>query len=176
MLKIRWSWDRLNFNMGIPIPGKDSVYIETGPSRVNKLQLRQGHVFLASLVKCISCLLYIFLNITIDRNHNLCQLTADCWALASQNFVIGADGIYCDIGCYIWIGLLFIQSPQTHHILDIPYNLTFNTLRPRLMAAIFQTTFSNAFSWMKMYQFQLRFHWSLFPRVKLTIFQHWFIS
>ena len=42
------------------------------------------------------------------------------------------------------------------------------------MAAIFQTTFSNAFSWMKMYKFWLRFHWSLFPRVPLTIFQHWF--
>ena len=43
------------------------------------------------------------------------------------------------------------------------------------MAAIFQTTFSNAFSWMKMYEFRLKFHWSLFPRVELTIFQHWFI-
>ena len=42
------------------------------------------------------------------------------------------------------------------------------------MAAIFQTTFSNAFSWMKMFKFLLRFHWSLFPRVQLTIFQHWF--
>ena len=42
------------------------------------------------------------------------------------------------------------------------------------MAAIFQTTFSKAFSWMKMYQFRLRFHWSLFPRVKLTIFHPWF--
>ena len=41
------------------------------------------------------------------------------------------------------------------------------------MAAIFQT-FSNAFSWMKMYKFRLRFHWSLFPRFQLTIFQHWF--
>ena len=27
------------------------------------------------------------------------------------------------------------------------------------MAAIFQTTFSNAFSWMKMYELWLRFHW-----------------
>ena len=27
------------------------------------------------------------------------------------------------------------------------------------MAAISQTTFSNAFSWMKMYEFRLRFHW-----------------
>ena len=42
------------------------------------------------------------------------------------------------------------------------------------MAAIFQTTFSNAFYWMKMYEFRLRFHWSLSLRAQLTIFQHWF--
>ena len=42
------------------------------------------------------------------------------------------------------------------------------------MAAIFQTAFSNAFSWMKMFEFRLKFHWSLFLRVQLTIFQHWF--
>ena len=35
------------------------------------------------------------------------------------------------------------------------------------MAAVFQTTFSNAFSWMKMYEFRLRFHWSLFLRFQL---------
>ena len=40
------------------------------------------------------------------------------------------------------------------------------------MATIFQTIFANAFSWMKMYKFRLRFHWSLFRRVPLTIFQH----
>ena len=39
------------------------------------------------------------------------------------------------------------------------------------MAAIFQKTFSNAFSWMKMNELRLRFHWNLFPRVELTIFQ-----
>ena len=48
-----------------------------------------------------------------------------------------------------------------------------NTLRPRKMAAIFQTTFSNAFSSMKMYEFWLKFHWSLFLEVQLTIFHHW---
>ena len=42
------------------------------------------------------------------------------------------------------------------------------------MAAISQTTLSNAFSWMKMLEFRLKFHWSLFIRVQLTIFQHWF--
>ena len=42
------------------------------------------------------------------------------------------------------------------------------------MAVIFQTTFSNAFFWMKMNEFRLRFHWNLLPRVKLTIFHHCF--
>ena len=42
------------------------------------------------------------------------------------------------------------------------------------MAAIFQTTFSNTFPWMKMYKFRLRLHWSLYERVQSTIFQNWF--
>ena len=42
------------------------------------------------------------------------------------------------------------------------------------MAAVFQTTFSNGFSLMKMYEIQLTFHWSLFLWVQLTIFQQWF--
>ena len=42
------------------------------------------------------------------------------------------------------------------------------------MDAISQTTFSSAFSWMQMLVFRLKFHWSLFLRVHLTIFQHWF--
>ena len=42
------------------------------------------------------------------------------------------------------------------------------------MGAFFQTTFSNAFSSIKMFEFQLTFHWSLFLRVQWIIFQHWF--
>ena len=42
------------------------------------------------------------------------------------------------------------------------------------MAAISQTTFSNAFPWMKMLELRLNFHWSLFLRVQLTTFQLWF--
>ena len=45
----------------------------------------------------------------------------------------------------------------------------FNTLRPRQMDAISQTTFSIPFSWKKMSEFQLKFHWSLFLRVQSTI-------
>ena len=42
------------------------------------------------------------------------------------------------------------------------------------MNNISQTTFSNVFSSMKMFEFHLKFHRSLFPRAQLTIFQHWF--
>ena len=42
------------------------------------------------------------------------------------------------------------------------------------MDAISQTTISNTFSWMKMLEFRLKFHWSLFLRVQLTIIQHLF--
>ena len=42
------------------------------------------------------------------------------------------------------------------------------------MPVISQTTLSSAFSWMKMLEFRLKFHWSLFIRGQLTIFQHWF--
>ena len=39
---------------------------------------------------------------------------------------------------------------------------------------LWQTTFSNAFSWMKMIEFRIKFHWNLLPGVQLTIKQHWF--
>ena len=42
------------------------------------------------------------------------------------------------------------------------------------MDAISQTTCSSAFSWMKRFEFRLKFHWTLFPRVQLTIIQHCF--
>ena len=42
------------------------------------------------------------------------------------------------------------------------------------MDAVSQTTLWSAFSSMKMFEFLLKFHWSLFLRVQLTIFHHWF--
>ena len=41
MLKIRRPNGRLIFNMGIPIPGKDGLYIETGPRPLPELLLTQ---------------------------------------------------------------------------------------------------------------------------------------
>ena len=42
-----------------------------------------------------------------------------------------------------------------------------------IIAALSQTTFWNAFYWIKMYEFRLKFYWRLLLRVQLTISQHW---
>ena len=42
------------------------------------------------------------------------------------------------------------------------------------MAAISQTIFSYAFSWMKSFVLWLKFHWSLFLKTELTRSQQWF--
>ena len=71
---------------------------------------------------------------------------------------------------------MFFNS-QTKCSVDAAYTIpyVFNDLahwgRDK-MAVISQTTFSNVFSWMKMYDFRLRFQWSLFLRFQLTKFRH----
>ena len=47
-------------------------------------------------------------------------------------------------------------------------------LRPSRNRRHFAVDIFNAFSWMKIYWFRWKFHWRLFPRIRLTIFQHWF--
>ena len=42
------------------------------------------------------------------------------------------------------------------------------------MVAIFADIIFRCILWMKMFEFWLRYHWSLFLSVQLTIFQHWF--
>ena len=49
-----------------------------------------------------------------------------------------------------------------------------STLGPRQNSRHFAKTFSNAFSWMKIFEFRLKVHWILFLMVQLTIFQLWF--
>ena len=71
---------------------------------------------------------------------------------------------------YIWV----IDSSIAYQGASYIRDLTVTQWGRDKMAAIFQTTLSNAFSCMKMLQFQLRYLWSLFLRVQLTIVHHWF--
>ena len=71
-------------------------------------------------------------------------------------------------GCYgAWWTFL------THGLYQLPLFNRLNKKKDK-MDPISQTTFSNAFAWMKMFEYQSKFHWSLFLRVHLTISQHWF--
>ena len=57
------------------------------------------------------------------------------------------------------------------HVIEVRCGL--NTLRRRQNGRHFSRRYINAFSWIKRHEFWLRFHWNLFPRVRLTV-QHWF--
>ena len=56
----------------------------------------------------------------------------------------------------------------------LPHSSGWTHWGPDKIASILQTTFSNAFSLMKIYKSLLVFHWSLFLRVQLRLFQPWF--
>ena len=76
-----------------------------------------------------------------------------------------------------WYGVHRISGFLSYHYsLDsniVPRFSGLNTLRPRLNGRHFTDDISNEFSWMKMYEYWLKFHWILFPRVQWTISQHW---
>ena len=85
----------------------------------------------------------------------LCKLRASCLR-------------FCGVRAYRYSHFLWVTFMQS-------CKSCISTHRGRdKMDAIFQTILSNAFSWMNMLEFRLKFHWSLFLRVQLTIFQHWF--
>ena len=70
MLKIRWSHDRLIFNMGIPITAKDGLYIEKGPWAL--FQCNDGlFIFRDSLYenKTVVRLTYLYNSTILVRQH-----------------------------------------------------------------------------------------------------------
>ena len=87
------------------------------------------------------------------------------------------DCEYCEgnLPCYTRISTLSTKSTVWLWVSSSVLSLNWvNTLRLRQNGSISQMTDSIAFSWMKIYEFRLKFHWSLFLRFQLTIFQHWF--
>ena len=65
----------------------------------------------------------------------------------------------------------FVNDWTAEKVYEDKWDLSRSSLTHRgrdKMAAIFQTTFSNEISWMKMYEFRLRFHCSLFLRFQIN--------
>ena len=94
------------------------------------------------------------LQVDIRFNHRFSQLSDIKWFSCRHI-------IWCYCRSLIWLTGCFDGNCLTHWGRD-------------QIDDISQTTFSSAFSWMKMFQLRLKFHWSLFPRVQLAIIQHWF--
>ena len=66
-------------------------------------------------------------------------------------------------------GLTAIYCSAESRMYDLGLPCTLTTLPLDKMAAISQTIFSNAFSWMKPFVFWLQCHWSLFLMIHWTI-------
>ena len=77
---------------------------------------------------------------------------------------------------YLWniqwhyVHAYFIAKGQ--HGIVLMFYLTHLSLHE--MADILADDISNAFSWMEIIVYRFKCHWYLFPRVQLTIRQHWF--
>ena len=69
---------------------------------------------------------------------------------------------------------LCAETPQMSRLAQNRHKSTVNTLRPRQNDRHLPDDIFKCFFWMKMFEYWLRFHWSLFLRVQLAIIQHWF--
>ena len=68
----------------------------------------------------------------------------------------------------LWCFLLCLPEQPTEQTFELPViwdAMTLTHWGRDKMDAISQTTFSNTFSWMKIFESWLEFHWSLFPSV-----------
>ena len=109
MLKIRRPNGRLIFSMGIPIPGKDGLYIETGPWNTDCILNSQRH--LTDSIKVLSATLDSSLQYDIKFmlqgiNSNKCH---------GKNWKISKQGLQY---CYVQI-LYFIQFFKLSGVLDV---------------------------------------------------------
>ena len=170
MLKIRQSWDRLIFNMGIPILVRWHLYLTRPPDLHNGISYLDSEALWHQtpwISRVMACCLFSAKPIPESMmtycHHNTLRNTFQWNVFAIPTFFFKKMHLKLSPAkCWPFCLGFDMLSPLL------------NTLRPGKMAAIFQTTFSNAFSSMKMCEFLLKFHWSLFLGVQLTIFQHWF--
>ena len=96
-------------------------------------------------------------NITVWMRHFHAEITNGSWFLHCLNTTTLID--------QAWGSKMGVESTLMHFLTHWGLDK---------MDATSQTTFSSAFSWMQMFDFWLKLHWSLFPRIQLTIFHHWF--
>ena len=143
-------------------------------------QLQIPQICLVYICLCLCIYIYIYRGLSM-----CCGPIWHCICVEHDNAVTGVDFNSCNCqGPYPNFGRSSIENdhrfsnfvgplnsaPGLEILCDLSCQLT-HWGRDK-MDAISLTTCSSAFSWMKMFEFRLKFHWSLFLRVQLTIIQH----
>ena len=162
MLKIRWSWNRLIFNMGIPVLVRWHFYIEMAPGLI-----------LSTLKHYNMDLLCIFFVICLNS-----QVLGDKGGLTS----LGPDGTKPlpepkltnhQLGLVAFTWVQFHRKWSRYLALMWIWKITNLELQPHLPGATELIPMWHHSNETLAHRFPLRFHRSLFQRVQLTIFQHW---
>ena len=140
-------------------------------------------------IQLINILHYIFPFYIFGFYHNIFYHSASkALVFISRSLNVSYDSVICQVTDIVQPRFFFflpsLKIPSSTPIATqpfLPINVELDASILLLthwgrgkMDAISQTTFSRAFSWMKMFEFRLNCHWSVFLRVQLTIFQHWF--
>ena len=144
------------------VPFTNGVSAERGTSRLRHRWHRLGVVLLCAAYKMVKMRKSAFFtNVTFTAVAEI-SIRGDFFSKA----IINSLSLTCFsfISFYSELTSLYISTPYTYQVWI--YRIPF-------MIWKLQTTFSNLSS-MKVFEFQLQFHWSLFPRVQLIISQHWF--
>ena len=110
-------------------------------------------VMVDSTLTCIECASVQYLIICMCMNIYVYMCGHDTMYWLIRNGLLGMNNGNLEL-YNLWIVMVL-----THWGLD-------------KMAAISQTTVSNSFSWMKIYEFRIKFHCSSFLWVQQTLFQH----
>ena len=119
---------------------------------------------------------HFFINPAGTRRNNSVNTTSptSCWR--SEDVIFASLLRYVSVGnhdsCFSTV-LFRLKKKSTLPAL-CEGNPTLTHLPLDKLAAISQTIFLGAFSWMKSFVFRSQFLWSLSMRVQLTINQHWF--
>ena len=148
--------------------------------RVNELLWNCSHWILQNTFNDRSTLLQVMAWCHQATNHlSQCHLwqiyvavwgggnTIDC-SNYQPNWRWGALGEISGHPVLKWATVTCVKWQITSQVTPVSPGITIHTLthwgRDK-MAVIYQTAFSNAFSWMKIIKFWVRFHWSLSLRV-----------
>ena len=174
IMLIRWSLDGLIFIMGIAIPGKTVFILRWGLAG-----LMMGPKFGSHQGSWPRLQKIMLLWISFDFFFLGYKKQTILWAYNFFFHLLNACGFgfgsFLTIFIYIYLGLSAILWHLQPLLIHYHWRHSINSFPLDKMAAISQTIFSDAFSWMKSFVLLLKFHWSLFSRVQLIINQHWFM-